>query len=128
MKLVIDIPEEMHERIKDGYVPLGISKYLKNGTPYEERPHGEWILNEDGHYECSRCGIAWKDMPAKDTKPVFKACPWCGADMRVKNELNRVSKELNSEIEKSKSETQNLNSEIVPDYRDGCKLKGSDNE
>ena len=30
--------------------------------------------------------------------------------MRVKDELNRVSKELNSEIEKSKSE-------IVPDYR-----------
>lgn len=33
MKLVIDIPKEMYERIKYGYVPLGISKYLKNGTP-----------------------------------------------------------------------------------------------
>ena len=48
----------------------------------EERPHGEWIFNEDGNYECSECGIAWKDMPVKDEKPVFKACPWCGADMR----------------------------------------------
>lgn len=35
MKLIIDIPEEMHEQIKDGYVPLGISKYLKNGTPLD---------------------------------------------------------------------------------------------
>ena len=33
MEIVIDIPKEMYERIKDGYVPLGISKYLKNGTP-----------------------------------------------------------------------------------------------
>ena len=48
----------------------------------EERPHGQWIRNEDGNYECSECGIAWKDMSVQDTKPVFKACPWCGADMR----------------------------------------------
>lgn len=47
----------------------------------EERASGEWIFNEDGNYECSRCGIAWKDMPVKDAKPAFKACPWCGADM-----------------------------------------------
>ena len=48
----------------------------------KKRPHGEWILNKDGNYECSECGIAWKDMPTKDAKPVFKACSWCGADMR----------------------------------------------
>ena len=54
--------------------------------PTEERPSGEWIFNEDGNYECSRCGIAWKDMPVKDAKPVFKACPWCGADMREREE------------------------------------------
>lgn len=33
--LVVKIPEEMYEQIKDGYVPLGISKYLKNGIPHE---------------------------------------------------------------------------------------------
>lgn len=33
MKIVIDIPEDMWVKIQDGYVPLGISKYLKNGTP-----------------------------------------------------------------------------------------------
>lgn len=32
--LVIKIPKEMYEQIKAGYVPLGISKYLKNGTPF----------------------------------------------------------------------------------------------
>lgn len=47
-----------------------------------QKKHGEWIFNKDGNYECSECGIAWKDMPVKDAKPVFKACPWCGADMR----------------------------------------------
>ena len=36
MKLIIDIPEDMHEQIKDGYVPLGISKYLKNGIPLDD--------------------------------------------------------------------------------------------
>ena len=36
MKLIIDIPEEMYEQIKDGYVPLGISKYLKNGIPLDD--------------------------------------------------------------------------------------------
>ena len=36
MKIVIDIPEEMHEQIMNGYVPLGISKYLKNATPLSE--------------------------------------------------------------------------------------------
>lgn len=40
MKLVIDISKEMYERIKDGYVPLGISKYLKNGTPLP-KGHGD---------------------------------------------------------------------------------------
>ena len=78
---------------------------------------GEWIDRSDGgriiypfweRYECSKCG-------AKSENTNF--CPNCGASMRVKDELNRVSKELNSEIENSKSE-------IVPDYRDGWRLRG----
>lgn len=49
MEIVIDIPKEMYERIKDGYVPLGISKYLKNGTPLPKE-HGrlidaDWVKN-----------------------------------------------------------------------------------
>lgn len=61
---------------------LEVNKAICNGIKElpttVERPHGQWICNEDGNYECSECGIAWKDMPAKDAKPVFKACPWCG--------------------------------------------------
>jgi hypothetical protein len=33
IELVIKIPEEMWKRVKEGYVPLGISKNLRNGTP-----------------------------------------------------------------------------------------------
>lgn len=32
IEVVIKIPEEMGKQIKKGYVPLGISKYLKNGV------------------------------------------------------------------------------------------------
>ena len=42
IELVIKIPEEMHKKIMDGYVPLGISKYLKNGTPLP-KGHGRLI-------------------------------------------------------------------------------------
>ena len=78
-----------------------------------ERPHGEWIkfTLEGGFlssHKCSNCGFNGNQL--------WHFCPSCGASMRVKYELNRVSKELNSEIEKSKSE-------IVPDYRDGWRLR-----
>ena len=42
MQIVIDIPEEIWEKVKDGYVPLGISKYLMNGTPLP-KCHGRLI-------------------------------------------------------------------------------------
>ena len=41
-EIVIKIPEEMWERVKDNYVPLGISKYLKNGTVLP-KGHGRLI-------------------------------------------------------------------------------------
>jgi len=47
MQIIIDIPEEMWERIKDGYVPLGISKYLKKGTPLPKEHGRLLILSED---------------------------------------------------------------------------------
>ncbi len=42
MKVVIDIPEEMYSSIMQGYVPLGISKHLLNGTPLP-KGHGRLI-------------------------------------------------------------------------------------
>ena len=40
IKVVIKIPEEMWKQIKKGYVPLGISKYLKNGVTLPKE-HGD---------------------------------------------------------------------------------------
>ena len=42
MQIIIDIPKEMWERVKEGYVPLGISKHLRNGTPLP-KGHGDLI-------------------------------------------------------------------------------------
>lgn len=46
MKLIIDIPEEMHEKIMHGYVPLGLSKYLMNGTPLP-KGHADFVSRLD---------------------------------------------------------------------------------
>ena len=41
-----------------------------------ERPHGEWIKEEDtGLVGCSNCHIVW-------LRGITKFCPNCGADMR----------------------------------------------
>ncbi len=70
MKLIIDIPKYVYE------VCLGhgdiVYQYIAKGTPYEERPTGEWVHNVNGTFECSRCGI-------KHSKANY--CPDCGAKM-----------------------------------------------
>ena len=78
---------------------------IKGCAYYDKKPkQGEWILTDNMNYSpfdgssptvktCSVCKFKYSD------KRIFNFCPNCGADMRVKDELNRVSKELNSEIE-----------------------------
>ena len=86
----------------------------------KEPKKGEWItaIDYDAHgSKYQYCSICRYEKPSPFDK--FRFCPNCGAEMRVKDELNRVSKELNSEIE-------NLKSEIVPDYRDGWRMKEGD--
>ena len=54
-------------------------------TLYEkERPHGEWEY-DDGRFICSECegGV---NMPTLMGEPLYKWCPWCGADMRKEGE------------------------------------------
>lgn len=69
-----------------------------------ERPHGEWIDHSDeGYVECPFCEHA---TTCDDNIEELHYCFFCGASMISSN----------SEIEKSKSE-------IVPDYRDGWRLK-----
>lgn len=52
-----------------------------------DRPHGEWTINgEDIDYICSVCGDVLPYSDEYDYKTDF--CPNCGADMRVKTDLN----------------------------------------
>lgn len=45
IELVVKMDEELWEKVKDGYVPLGISKYLKNGTPISDNAtNGDVIM------------------------------------------------------------------------------------
>lgn len=92
MKIVIDIPDDDYKFIKDLYfynsgrrsgktIERNVINAIKNGTPYEERPKGEWIVGEymDCHsdilpeYTCPFCGeVAYRK---------YDFCH-CGADMR----------------------------------------------
>ena len=86
----------------------------------EERPHGEWAYTTHFGSRFRICSVC-KAEKEDDHASGWNFCQYCGADMRVKDELNRVNKELNSEIVKSKSK-------IVPDYRDGWRLKEGEAE
>lgn len=93
MKIVIDIDNEAYGRIQAlvnaDYFEHDICGYsmqrIANGTPYEERPKGEWIVGEymDCHsdilpeYTCPFCGeVAYRK---------YDFCH-CGADMRKETE------------------------------------------
>ena len=46
MKLIIDIPERYYEFCREcvfNRTDTVDQMYIANGTPYNERPHGEWI-------------------------------------------------------------------------------------
>ena len=51
-----------------------------------ERPQGEWKYDtRSGQFICSKCegGV---NMPTLMGEPLYKWCPWCGADMRRSEE------------------------------------------
>lgn len=79
MKLIVDIPDEIYDDIKHGYI---CSEYadtliqlIPSSTPYEERPHGYWI-SANGTYYCSCC----KHYAYESQK--FDFCQDCGARMQ----------------------------------------------
>ena len=87
MKLIIDIPDYNLNSIQNGSIACSvILRAVKNGKPYDERPHGEWKKSRfepcgsfvEQFYKCSECGIE------KTSKSNF--CPYCGADMRKEGE------------------------------------------
>lgn len=83
MKLIIDIPENLYKWIKDEYDnPNEEVAYsaIENGTPYEERPQGEWIFGSTlghGWMKCSNCCVSQSGQTL-----CWSFCPNCGADMR----------------------------------------------
>ncbi len=67
------------------------------------RTKGEWIAREDmdyidenkvvhNHFECNKCGFIHDFIDGHTAQ--YNFCPNCGADVRVKDELNRVKNEL----------------------------------
>lgn len=94
-----------------------LETYIRNQKVYQETQHGEWIDTGYGTHRCSVCGE--KCRTYRMNKPRDRYCLWCGTPMSAND--RQVTGKLNSEIENSKSE-------IVPDYRDGWKLKGGDNK
>ena len=88
MKLIIGVSEDYYERLKDKRYNRKATisdATILDGIPYEERPHGEWIktISENGvtsAARCSECGFG------DNRYMLFRYCPNCGADMRVKGE------------------------------------------
>ena len=84
MKLIIDIPYEMLETIKEG-TWSGSHKLelaIRNGEPYEERPQGEWINEywEDAYQEYYHtCDVCKKEIVKTEYD---NYCSCCGAKMR----------------------------------------------
>ena len=82
MKLIIDIPDEYLEQIKNNTegstAESEAVNAIRDGILYEERPQGKWE-NDDFTvgYTCSVCG-SYRVSARVDN---FKFCPDCGAKM-----------------------------------------------
>lgn len=104
MKLLIDVEKDYYEILKfnvengQKYKPWEI---IVNGTPYEERPQGEWIKVKEERmsvdmsgeivtrYKCSKCGRIIATFPNKLAE-YYPFCH-CGAKMKggADNETDR---------------------------------------
>lgn len=88
MKLIIDIPDKVYNEYREGVMSMEdnciISNAIFDGTPYEDRPQGEWIKTVDGNgwtmwgvCKCSICKTEYKDIQGP-----LNFCPNCGAKMK----------------------------------------------
>lgn len=106
MRLIIDINDDIAKGIRGEYdckiepreivrsFQSTIAEAIAKGTPYEERPQGEWIeyqdCYDDTYYTCSHCGEDWITIEGKPTDNLMNYCPMCGADMReADNEVSQ---------------------------------------
>ena len=93
MKLLIDIPEQAYNVLKDQGVDwLGAEHILNavsNGKPYEENPTGHWTEYHTKtdlgygkiYYQHEKCSCNLYESP-------YKFCPNCGVVMEKKNEAD----------------------------------------
>lgn len=81
MKLIIDIPNEGYDWIKNGFPDNEDKEFLikavKNGAPYDEKPQGEWIYLDKDDYMKVECPFCHERKCC-----ISNYCDNCGADMR----------------------------------------------
>ena len=64
------------------------NKYRKEAKRWKNKwlrsqKSGKWIYRRGDKYSCSKCGTTTSvDEAGLDEKPMYKFCPYCGADMR----------------------------------------------
>lgn len=88
----------------DGHINNKEQGTLRRVILLPERPHGEWITWEEaGNYiaspnrhECSCCHDSAQVL-VNGIELLSDFCPNCGADMRVKDELNNELKDAEKE-------------------------------
>ena len=89
MKIVVDVPDEEYESyalaITFGMGSTAIRRILE-GKPYEERKAGKWIITKRNGILCGVCHSGFRRMPTLDGNPIFRYCPFCGAEMEGEEE------------------------------------------
>ena len=91
MKLIIDIPERDYDlacKYPNALIAT-YAHYIKDGTPYEERPQGEWGKWIISVIKCPDCLECFHFPTEHYSMEMLKECPNCGADMRKDNRLTK---------------------------------------
>ena len=91
MEIVINLPEEIMEYVKNNdclsvIYNDEVAKAITNGMPYEEKPKGQWTINEEWSL-LEKCKVTTYTCPfcGKVEYEPFDYCR-CGADMRKEKE------------------------------------------
>lgn len=96
MQIVINLSEEIMEYVKNnGCLSViyndEVAKAITNGIPYEERPKGEWVIDEEW--------ITPTDSVLDDYKVTTYTCPFCGRVEYTSFDYCRCGADMRKEIE-----------------------------
>lgn len=88
MKIIIDIPEETYNFIKENSSGSTAHEAIKNGTPLpkeHEKKDGAWIEQDgwdgDPYYDCPICGQSYSGDFGDPEELGWHYCPECGAHL-----------------------------------------------